>query len=122
MTVGSVLRAMAQLAAAYAVVGVIGTMVLALLSGGLDANGLLPLVVLAVALGFAAVVIVFLARLVVSWLDGRVGDPVDLAIMFVSGLVLLSGALTIASLGLSGLLVAALLALATHAVLTRNWA
>ncbi|MBC9227569.1 hypothetical protein GL325_14670 [Aeromicrobium sp. 636] len=122
MTVGSVLRAMAQLAAAYAVVGVIGTVVLALLSGGLDANGLLPLVVLAVALGFAAVVIVFLARLVVSWLDGRVGDPVDLAIMFVSGLVLLSGALTIASLGLSGLLVAALLALATHAVLTRNWA
>jgi len=112
---------MAQLAAAYAVVGVIATLVLAVLSGGLDASQLLPLVVLAVALGFAAVVIVFLARLTIAWLDGRVGDPVSVAIMFVSGLVLLSGALTVTSLGVSGLLVAALLALATHGVLTRTW-
>ena len=121
MTLGSVLRAMAQLAAAYAVVGVIATLVLAVLSGGLDASQLLPLVVLAVALGFAAVVIVFVARLIIAWLDGRVGDPVSVAIMFVSGLVLLSGALTVTSLGVSGLLVAALLALATHGVLTRTW-
>ncbi|MCD9153803.1 hypothetical protein [Aeromicrobium duanguangcaii] len=122
MTLGSVLRAMARLAAAYAVVGVVGALVLALLSGGLDANTVLPLVMLAVALAFAAVVIVFLARLTISWLDGRVGDPVTLAIMFASGLVLLSGALTVSSLGLFGLLVSAVLALATHSVLTRAWA
>lgn len=121
MPTRAVLRATAQLAAAYALVGVAGTLVLALLSGGLDENLVLPLVVLAVALGVAAVIIVLLARLIVGWLQGRVGEPVVIAIMVASAVVLLSGALTVTSIGTAGLAVAAILALATHLVLTRCW-
>lgn len=117
----AVVRATAQLAAAYALVGVAGTLVLALLSGGLDENLVLPLVVLAAALGFAAVIIVLLARLAAGWLQSRVGEPVVVAIMLASAVVLLSGALTVTSIGTAGLAVSAILALATHLVLTRGW-
>src|SRR5690606_8072787 len=110
-----------ELALAYAIVGIVGAAGLALLAGDLNADVLAPLVVLAVALMFAAVVIVALARLAAGWLDDRVGEPVVVAIMVASALVLLSGVMTVPSLGVLGVAVAAVLALATHLVLTRRW-
>lgn len=121
VTTGAVLRAMAHLAVVYAALGAAGTVVLALFAGGLDENLLLPLVVLALALGLAAAIIVLLARLTAGWLQGRVREPVVVAIMLASAVVLLSGALTVTSLGAAGLAAAAVLALATHLVLTRCW-
>jgi len=121
VTTGSVLRAVIELALAYAIVGIVGAAGLALLAGDLNADVLAPLVVLAVALMFAAVVIVALARLAAGWLDDRVGEPVVVAIMVASALVLLSGVMTVPSLGVLGVAVAAVLALATHLVLTRRW-
>lgn len=126
MTTGAVLRAMAHLALAYAALGVIATLVLALLGSSLDDDGLTlsllaPLVVLALALALAAVIIVLLARLTAGWLQGRVREPVVGAIMAACALVLLSGALTVTSLGMAGLAASAVLALATHLVLTRWW-
>ncbi|MFO6451590.1 MULTISPECIES: hypothetical protein [unclassified Aeromicrobium] len=122
MTTGSVVRAAAQLALLYAAIGVAGTLLLALLAGDLTADLLLPLAVLVVALALAAAVIVVLARLAVSWLEGRVREPVVVAIMVASGVVLLSGVLTVSSLGVLSVAVSALMALATHVVLTRCWA
>lgn len=122
MTSGAVVRAAAQLALLYAAIGVAGTLLLALLAGDLTTNLILPIAVLVVALALAAAVIVLLARLAVSWLDGRVREPVVVAIMVASGIVLLSGVLTVSSLGVLSVAVSALMALATHVVLTRCWA
>lgn len=122
MTTGSVVRAAAQLSLLYAAIGVAGTLLLALSAGDLTANLLLPLAVLVVALALAAAVIVVLARLAVGWLEGRVSEPVVVAIMVASGVVLLSGALTVSTLGILSVAVSALMALATHLVLTRCWA
>lgn len=122
MTPGQVLRAVAQLGLLYAAIGVAATLLLALVGGGLGGALLLPLVVLALALFVAAAFIVLLARLAAGWLHGRVRDPVAGAIMIASAVVLLSGALTVQSLGVLALAVAALMALATHLVLTRRWA
>ncbi|GAA3533896.1 hypothetical protein AFL01nite_21280 [Aeromicrobium flavum] len=121
MTTGAVLRAVVELALAYAVVGLVGAGVLALAAGESGADTLVPMVVLAVTLMFAAVVIVALARLVAGWLDDRVAEPEVVAIMVACALVLLSGVLTVPSLGLLAVAVAAVLALATHLVLTRRW-
>ena len=122
MTTGQVLRAVVQLGLLYAAIGAAGTLLLALVAGDLNATLLLPLVVLAVALLVAAAFIVLLARLAVGWLEGRVREPVVGAIMIASAVVLLSGALTVRSLGVLALAVSALMALATHVVLTRRWA
>jgi len=122
VTTGAVVRAAAQLALLYAAIGVAGTLLLALLAGDLTTNLILPIAVLVVALALAAAVIVLLARLAVSWLDGRVREPVVVAIMVASGIVLLSGVLTVSSLGVLSVAVSALMALATHVVLTRCWA
>lgn len=122
MTTGSVVRAAAQLALLYAAIGVAGTLLLALSAGDLTTNLLLPLAVLVVALALAAAVIVVLARLAAGWLEGRVSEPVVVAIMVASGVVLLSGVLTVSTLGILSVAVSALMALATHLVLTRCWA
>lgn len=122
MTTGSVVRAAAQLALLYAAIGVAGTLLLALAAGDVGASLLLPLAVLVVALALAATVIVVLARLAAGWLEGRVREPVVVAIMIASGVVLLSGVLTVGSLGILSVAVAAVMALATHLVLTRCWA
>lgn len=120
MTTGAVLRAAAQVGAAYALIGVGATLVLALAVGEIG-TALLPAAVLAVALLLAALIVVVLARLAVSSLQGRVREPVVGAIMLASALVLLSGVLTVPSLGISAVAVSALMALATHVVLTRRW-
>ena len=122
MTTGQVLRAAVQLGLLYAAIGVLATLLLALVGSGLGESLLLPLVVLAVARFVAAAFIVVLARLAAGWLQGRVRDPVAGAIMIASAVVLLSGALTVQSLGVLALAVSALMALATHLVLTRRWA
>ena len=121
MTVGEVLRAGLQLGLLYAGIGAVGTVLLALLVGDLGTSLLLPLAVLAVALVVAALFIVVLARLAAGWLEGRVREPVVGGIMVASAIVLLSGALSIRSLGVLALAVSALMALATHVVLTRRW-
>jgi len=121
VTTGAVVRAAAQLGGLYALIGVAGTLVLALLSGEVGAELVLPAVVLAVALVVAAAIVVVLARVALGWLDGRVGEPVTVAIMLASAVVLLSGVLTVSSLGVWAVAVAALMALATHVVLTRHW-
>ncbi|MET1133655.1 MAG: hypothetical protein ABWX60_09560 [Aeromicrobium sp.] len=121
MTTGQVLRAGLHLGLLYAAIGALGTLLLAFLAGDLGATLLLPLVVLAVALVVAAAFIVLLARLAASWLEGRVREPVVGAIMIASAVVLLSGALSVRSLGVLALAVSALMALATHVVLTRRW-
>jgi hypothetical protein len=121
VTTGAVVRAVAELAVAYALVGVVGAGALTLAAGDLGSDAVAPILVLAVALMVAAAVIVSLARLAAGWLDGRVGEPVVVAIMFASALVLLSGVLTVPSLGVLAVAVSAVLALATHAVLSRRW-
>lgn len=122
MTTGSVVRAAAQLALLYAAIGVAGTLLLALVAGDLTTSLLVPLAVLVVALALAAAVIVALARFAVGLLEGRVSEPVVVAIMVASGVVLLSGFLTVGSLGVLSVAVSALMALTTHTVLTRCWA
>lgn len=122
MTTWAVVRAAAQLGLVYALVGVAATVALAVLSGGLDASVVLPAVVLAVALFVAAAIVVVFARVAVGWLEGRVREPGTVAIMLAAGLVLLSGVLTVPSLGVWAIGLAAVMALATHVVLTREWA
>ena len=121
MTTGAVVRAAAQLGLVYALIGVVGTVVLALLSGGIDSSMWLPAVVLAVSLFVAAAIVVVFARIAVGWLEGRIREPETVAIMLAAGLVLLSGVLTVPSLGVWAIALAAVMALATHLVLTREW-
>ena len=121
MTTGAVVRAAAQLGLVYALIGVVGTVVLALLSGGIDSSMWLPAVVLAVSLFVAAAIVVVFARIAVGWLEGRIREPATVAIMLAAGLVLLSGVLTVPSLGGWAIGLAAVMALATHLVLTREW-
>jgi len=119
ITLGEVLRAAGALALAYAVIGVVVTVVLSLLGGG-DVD-VAAAIVLAVALACAAVFVVVLARLAVGWLADKVSEPVTHAVMVASGLVLLSGVMSVRSLGLWSLGVSAVMAAATHVVLTRRW-
>lgn len=121
MTTAAVVRAAAQLGLVYAVIGVAGTLLLASTVGEAGA-AVLPALVLGFALVLAAVIVVVLARLAAGWLDGRVREPVVVAIMFASALVLVSGVLTVPSLGVAAVGVSAVMTLATHLVLTRCWA
>lgn len=111
-----------QLAVAYAVVGVAGAFALSFLAGG-DAPEAVATAVLVVVLAFAAVVVVAVAVLAERGLRGRIEDDesrVDVATMAAAGLVLLSGVLTVDSLGISAVAAAGVMALVTHVVLKRS--
>jgi len=123
VTTRTFLRGAVDLMLAYAVGGFVGALVLAVLGSSLDDSFvLMPLVVLAVALGLAAILVALVARLAIGWLDGRVGDPVVAGVVLASVLVLAAGVSTHPSLGLLGVGVGAVLALVTYLVLTRRWA
>lgn len=116
------IAAAVRLAVAYAVLGTAGAFALAFLSGGREPD-LLVTAVLVVTLVFAAVVVAAVAVLVERGLRGRIDDGesrVEIATMAAAGLVLLSGVLTIDSLGVVALAAAGVMALVTHLVLRRS--
>lgn len=122
MNARGLFRAAGILALIFAVVGAVAVAVGAALAGELDAAPV-AMVVTALALAMAGAMVAVVAMLAEWVLQNRIADPearVIVASMIAAAMVLLSGFMSIGSLGLLAFAVTAVLAVATQQVLHRT--
>lgn len=122
MSVGGVLRSVGLVACLFALTGIVVSVLAAWVGPGgtLEVNAVL---VLAVGLALAGALIVVIAVAIYWWLQERIPDRERrhaVATMGASGTVLLSGLMSVQSLGLLALAITAVMALLTHLVLQRT--
>ncbi len=119
---GGLARATGLLAAMFAVVGVVVALLGATIAGRFPIDPL-PIVVLAGALTLAGAIIAVIAWLADWWLVPKIPDDerrLATATVLAAGFVLLSGLMSVGSLGILAFAVTAMLAVLTQQVLYRT--
>lgn len=122
MNARGLFRAAGLLALIFAVVGAIAVAVGAAVAGELDAAPV-AMAVTALALALAGAMVAVVAMLAEWVLQNRIADPETRAIassMIAAAMVLLSGFMSLGSLGVLAFAVTAVLAVATQQVLHRT--